>query len=203
MVENRLEISGSGGSKASDEREVLDSIIRDDYIRANDSARGNNIPKEGWDGIDKSIDKQFSSDTPLTLAEIDAIASKKLDKNTGEYGLKFDPRLQAIEESIVALHETNGVINELLKAIEDAKKKKPDAGQDEKIIAVPSTELTKRHDHIREYSDIPKITLQQIEHFFEHYKDLEPGKWVKIGNWHGAEDARRLIVEAIERAKDA
>lgn len=75
------------------------------------------------------------------------------------------------------------------------------AGQDEKIIAVPSTELTKRYDQVYEYSDIPKITLQQIEHFFEHYKDLEPGKWVKIGNWHGADDAKQLIVEAIERAK--
>ncbi len=75
------------------------------------------------------------------------------------------------------------------------------AGQDEKIIAVPSHALTKRYDHIRTHSDLPEITLHQIEHFFEHYKDLEPGKWVKIGDWHGAEDARRLITEAIERAK--
>ena len=77
------------------------------------------------------------------------------------------------------------------------------AGQDEKIIAVPSPELTKRHDHIREYSDIPEITRQQIEHFFEHYKDLEPGKWVKIGDWHGTAGAQELIVAAIERAKNA
>ena len=75
------------------------------------------------------------------------------------------------------------------------------AGLDEKIIAVPSSDLTMRHDHVREYSDIPQITLQQIEHFFEHYKDLEPGKWVKIGDWHGTEDAQGLIVTAIERAK--
>ena len=74
------------------------------------------------------------------------------------------------------------------------------AGQDEKVIAVPSHALTKRYDHVRDYSDLPDITLQQIEHFFEHYKDLEPGKWVKIGDWHGSEDARRLITEAIERA---
>ena len=60
------------------------------------------------------------------------------------------------------------------------------AGQDEKIIAVPSSDLTKRYDDVKEYSDIPKITLQQIEHFFEHYKDLEPGKWVKIDDWHGS-----------------
>ena len=75
------------------------------------------------------------------------------------------------------------------------------AGQDEKIIAVPSPKLTKRYENVREYMDLPEITRQQIQHFFEHYKDLEPGKWVKIGDWLGAADARRLIVEAIERAK--
>ena len=74
------------------------------------------------------------------------------------------------------------------------------AGQDEKIIAVPSHKTTKRYDDVHNHSDLPEITLQQIEHFFEHYKDLEPGKWVKIGGWLGAEDAKRLIVEAIDRA---
>jgi len=75
------------------------------------------------------------------------------------------------------------------------------AGEDEKILAVPSPQLTKRYENVQEYSDLPEITLQQIQHFFEHYKDLEPGKWVKIGDWQGADEARRLIVEAIERAK--
>ncbi|MGB5626161.1 MAG: inorganic diphosphatase, partial [Woeseiaceae bacterium] len=75
------------------------------------------------------------------------------------------------------------------------------AGQDEKIIAVPSHALTKRYDDVHEYSDLPEITMQQVEHFFEHYKDLEPGKWVRIGDWHGAEMARQLIAEAIERAR--
>ncbi|MGI9401678.1 MAG: inorganic diphosphatase [Rhizobiaceae bacterium] len=74
------------------------------------------------------------------------------------------------------------------------------AGQDEKILAVPSPALTKRYDNINEYSDVPEITLQQIQHFFEHYKDLEPGKWVKIGDWMGSADAKRMISEAIERA---
>jgi len=74
------------------------------------------------------------------------------------------------------------------------------AGQDEKIIAVPSTHVSRRYEKTTEYSDLPEISLQQIEHFFEHYKDLEPGKWVKIGGWHGAKDARRLILEAVERA---
>jgi inorganic pyrophosphatase len=76
-----------------------------------------------------------------------------------------------------------------------------DGGGDEKIIAVPSTKLTRRYEKVLNYTDLPEITLQQIQHFFEHYKDLEPGKWVKIERWAPAADARRLIVEAIERAK--
>jgi inorganic pyrophosphatase len=74
------------------------------------------------------------------------------------------------------------------------------AGQDEKIIAVPSHRLTKRYDHVTNHTDLPEITLHQIEHFFEHYKDLEPGKWVKIGDWHGVDQARLLINQSIERA---
>ena len=77
------------------------------------------------------------------------------------------------------------------------------AGQDEKIIAVPSRHLSKRFDNVDDYTDLPEITVQQIQHFFEHYKDLEPGKWVKIGDWLNASEARRFIVESIERAKQA
>lgn len=76
-----------------------------------------------------------------------------------------------------------------------------EAGLDEKIIAVPSSKLTKRYDKVKNYSDLPEITLQQIEHFFEHYKDLEPNKWVKIVGWRDAEVAHQLILEGIERAK--
>src|SRR4029079_14736653 len=76
-----------------------------------------------------------------------------------------------------------------------------EAGGDEKISAVPSSKLTQRYDKIRTYSDLPDITLQQIQHFFEHYKDLEKGKWVKVLRWGGAEDAHKLILEGIERAK--
>ncbi len=76
-----------------------------------------------------------------------------------------------------------------------------DGGQDEKVIAVPSHKLTKRYDKVLNYDDLPEITLKQIEHFFEHYKDLEPGKWVKIAGWQDATVAKKLIVEAIERAK--
>jgi inorganic pyrophosphatase len=77
------------------------------------------------------------------------------------------------------------------------------AGQDEKVIAVPSPKLTRRYENIFEYNQLPEITLQQVEHFFEHYKDLEPGKWVKIGGWHDSTRAKQMIVEAIERAKNA
>jgi inorganic pyrophosphatase len=77
------------------------------------------------------------------------------------------------------------------------------SGQDEKIIAVPSAHLTQRYDKVHEYTDLPEITLKQIEHFFEHYKDLEPGKWVKIFGWKDASVARQLIKEAVERAKGA
>ena len=76
-----------------------------------------------------------------------------------------------------------------------------EAGMDEKIIAVPSSKLTKRYDKVQNYSDLPEITLQQIEHFFEHYKDLEPNKWVKIVGWRDAAEAHKLILEGIERAK--
>ncbi len=82
-------------------------------------------------------------------------------------------------------------------------KMEDDGGIDEKIIAVPSTKLTRRYEKVANYSDLPQITLDQIKHFFEHYKDLEPGKWVKITGWGDAAEAKQLIQEAVERAKAA
>ena len=78
-----------------------------------------------------------------------------------------------------------------------------EAGQDEKIVAVPSRKLTARYERIQNYTDLPDITMRQIEHFFEHYKDLEPGKWVKVVRWGDAAEAQRLILEGMERAKAA
>jgi inorganic pyrophosphatase len=75
------------------------------------------------------------------------------------------------------------------------------AGEDEKIIAVPSRHTTARYDRIENYTDLPEITVMQIEHFFTHYKDLEPGKWVKIKHWGDAAEAKRMIEEGIERAR--
>ncbi|CUA96613.1 inorganic diphosphatase [Pannonibacter indicus] len=76
-----------------------------------------------------------------------------------------------------------------------------ESGQDEKIIAVPSTKLTRRYENVKSVDDLPVITMEQVKHFFEHYKDLEPGKWVKITGIEGPERARQLIIESIERAK--
>jgi inorganic pyrophosphatase len=80
-------------------------------------------------------------------------------------------------------------------------KMEDDSGHDEKIIAVPMPKLTKRYAHVNNYTQLPEITLQQIEHFFSHYKDLEPGKWVKVIGWGDAAEARRLISKAVARAK--
>ncbi len=78
-----------------------------------------------------------------------------------------------------------------------------EAGADEKLLAVPSSWLTQRYDHVENYSDLPEITLRQIQHFFESYKDLEPGKWVKLKGWGDADSARAMVLEGIERAKAA
>lgn len=76
-----------------------------------------------------------------------------------------------------------------------------EAGPDEKIIAVPSMKLTRRYDDVRNVHDLPAITLRQIEHFFQHYKDLEPGKWVRVTGWGDAEEARALVSAALLRAQ--
>jgi inorganic pyrophosphatase len=76
-----------------------------------------------------------------------------------------------------------------------------EAGGDEKIIAVPSTKLTRRYERVKTCADLPQITLDQIGHFFQHYKDLEAGKWVKIVRWGDDAEARALIEAGIEKAR--
>ncbi len=78
-----------------------------------------------------------------------------------------------------------------------------EAGGDEKLLAVPSSKLTQRYDKVKNFTDLPDITLKQIEHFFQHYKDLEPGKWVKVVRWGDAQEAQALVLQGIERAKAA
>jgi inorganic pyrophosphatase len=80
-------------------------------------------------------------------------------------------------------------------------KMQDEAGGDEKIIAVPVPRLTRRYENVVNYKDLPEITLQQIEHFFAHYKDLEGGKWVKVMGWGDAAEAEQMILDSIARAQ--
>ncbi|MGB0843604.1 MAG: inorganic diphosphatase [Alphaproteobacteria bacterium] len=74
-------------------------------------------------------------------------------------------------------------------------------GGDEKILAVPHEKIDPYYKGITSYNDLPENLIEQIKHFFERYKDLEPGKWVKVQDWGDADKAESMIVEAIERAK--
>jgi inorganic pyrophosphatase len=76
-----------------------------------------------------------------------------------------------------------------------------EAGKDEKILAVPADALHPFYTGIASYRDLPSVMIEQIAHFFQHYKDLEKGKWVTIVKWLDTADAEQSIVAAIERAK--
>lgn len=71
-----------------------------------------------------------------------------------------------------------------------------ESGQDAKVLAVPHDKLTVLYKHVKEYTDLPELLIKQIEHFFENYKDLEPGKWVKVDSWANADAAREAIIKA-------
>jgi inorganic pyrophosphatase len=77
-----------------------------------------------------------------------------------------------------------------------------DGGEDEKILAVPHQKLTRFYEKVHNYTDVPETLIDRITHFFQHYKDLEPNKWVKVRGWEGVDKARELISESIERAKN-
>jgi inorganic pyrophosphatase len=78
-----------------------------------------------------------------------------------------------------------------------------EAGSDEKIIAVPVDRLHPFYTGVRSYRDLPTIMCDQIAHFFQHYKDLEKGKWVSITNWLDADPAEQIVMDAIARAQAA
>ena len=78
-----------------------------------------------------------------------------------------------------------------------------ESGIDEKILCVPAHHLHPYYETVESYEDVRPILIEQIAHFFTHYKDLEPGKWVKVTGWEGVEKAKDLISEGIERAKTA
>jgi inorganic pyrophosphatase len=75
------------------------------------------------------------------------------------------------------------------------------AGVDEKIVAVPVDDLHPFYTGITSYVDLPEILREQIAHFFQHYKDLEKNKWTRIGRWVDADEAQKIVMESIERAR--
>lgn len=81
-------------------------------------------------------------------------------------------------------------------------KMEDEAGDDAKILAVPVADVTGYYRNVDSFRDLPEMLLDQIEHFFGHYKDLERGKWVKIGGWRGVEEAREEIEMAVKRYQD-
>ncbi|KRP19187.1 MAG: inorganic diphosphatase [Porticoccaceae bacterium] len=74
-----------------------------------------------------------------------------------------------------------------------------ESGIDAKLLAVPHSKLTKIYDHVQECSDLPELLLKQIVHYFENYKALEPGKWVKVDGWEDAASARAEVIASRER----
>ena len=78
-----------------------------------------------------------------------------------------------------------------------------EAGGDAKLVAVPTEKICPMYKNIQKLEDLPELLIQQIKHFFEHYKDLEPGKWVKVTGWDGSEAAKADILKSIEAAKQA
>lgn len=78
-----------------------------------------------------------------------------------------------------------------------------EAGVDAKLIAVPIDKLCGLYKTVQRPEDLPSLALKQISHFFEHYKDLEEGKWVKVEGWAGADDARAEIMAGVERFRNA
>jgi inorganic pyrophosphatase len=84
-----------------------------------------------------------------------------------------------------------------------ALKMRDDGGEDVKVVAVPVNKVTELYAQVESIRQLPQMTLDQIEHFFKHYKDLEKGKWVQIDGWVGAEEAKKEILESVERFKNA
>ncbi|WP_426415909.1 inorganic diphosphatase [Aestuariirhabdus sp. LZHN29] len=76
-----------------------------------------------------------------------------------------------------------------------------ESGEDAKLIAVPHDKLTTLYKGVQEYTDLPELLIKQIEHFFENYKDLEEGKWVKVDGWDDAAAAKKAIMDSIAAYK--
>lgn len=76
-----------------------------------------------------------------------------------------------------------------------------EAGRDSKVVAVPHDKLSVLYRDVKEPADLGQLLLDQITHFFENYKDLEPGKWVKVDGWRGSDAARDAVIASVEAAK--
>lgn len=75
---------------------------------------------------------------------------------------------------------------------------KDEAGMDEKIMAVPSSHISPEYDLVQEFDDLPPIQKSRIEYFFEHYKDMDTGKWVELVSWENAAKSRKIVMESVE-----
>lgn len=73
-----------------------------------------------------------------------------------------------------------------------------EGGEDAKLLAVPVDKLLPLYSHIKTLADVPELSLKQIQHFFEHYKDLEPGKWVKVNGWGDITEAHKEITDGLK-----
>ena len=76
-------------------------------------------------------------------------------------------------------------------------------GDDAKVLALPVDKLTKSYQRVDSYRDLPRDLLDQIAHFFEHYKDLDEGKWVRVDGWGGVDEAKQEILESVRMYQDA
>ena len=78
-----------------------------------------------------------------------------------------------------------------------------ESGDDAKVLAVPTDKLTKMYRNVQDFRDLPGFLLEQIAHFFEHYKDLDEGKWVRVGGWGGVDEAEAEILASLKMYQEA
>jgi inorganic pyrophosphatase len=78
-----------------------------------------------------------------------------------------------------------------------------ESGDDAKVLAVPTDKLCKVYRSVQDFRDLPPMILEQIAHFFEHYKDLDEGKWVRVDGWYGIDEAKEEIMNSVKMYRDA
>jgi inorganic pyrophosphatase len=172
-------------------------------MRINAISAGRNVPKEinvvvevpvGGEPIKYEMDKEAG-----TLV-VDRFLYTSM-RYPGNYGFIPNTLSDDGDPCDVLIANQRGIIPGAVVACRPVGvlKMQDEAGGDEKIVAVPVPRLTRRYENVFNYLDLPDITIQQIEHFFTHYKDLESEKWVKVIGWGNAGEAEAIILEALER----